>query len=100
MSKFNRLGEYLKQNLWMIFLCLIFLMVTTFVSMILIYVPTWISPKITLVDFKIGTALLGSIMGQVTLLIAISFILRRSKIDEDIQNEADALERYRHGRKH
>jgi len=81
-SKINGVIEALKPRLRMMFLCLIFLMVTTGVSMILIYVPTWINPKITLVGFRIGTALLGSIMGQVTLLIAISFMGRLKKYEK------------------
>lgn len=88
--QFNRLVEALKSRLRLTFLCLIFLSATTFVSVILIYVMSTNSP---ISDTSLGMIIIGSIFGQVTLLIAIPLVDKlgkaKKRMAEDINDELD-----------
>ena len=90
----EKLKEDLKSRLRLMGIATLFLMGTTFASLILICVPTWISPNISLKEIDWGSSILGSIMGQVTLLIAISLRGKIGKamerIREDINDEVKA----------
>jgi len=88
----EKLKRILKPRLQLMVISALFLMGTTFVSLILLCVPTWISPDISLKEIKWGSAILGSIFGQFTLLIALSLTKNRSMKDilkriEDIETE-------------
>ena len=76
MERVEAFFESVKPRLRMMGLCFLFLTGTTFVSISLIYAPTWISPDIFMVDFSLKSAILGSFFGQVTILVAISIIGR------------------------
>ena len=76
MERVEAFLESVKPSLRMMGLCFLFLTVTTFVSVTMIYVPTWISPDIVMVDFSLKSAILGSFFGEVTILMAINIIGR------------------------
>ena len=89
---FGKLMESLKPRLRLAGLCAIFMMGTTFFSLVLIYVPTMLSNKILLTELHLGSAILGSIMGQVTLLIAISMVGVLIEKREKPLDEIDPIE--------
>lgn len=70
----EKLKDFLKVRLRVAGISLFFYMVTTTISVIMIYIPTIISDKIYLPIDKLGAVILGSIFGQVTILIAIKFM--------------------------
>ncbi|MBA7640547.1 hypothetical protein ES703_48216 [subsurface metagenome] len=91
--QFNRLFESLKSRLRVTILCTIFLFTTTFVSVNLIYFMARISTNSPIPDTDLGIMILGSIFGQVTLLIAIPLVDKigkaKKRLAEDITDELD-----------
>ena len=68
----EKLKEALTIKLRLVFGATVFLMITTFISVILLYVPTFLSSSISIPITSLGTIILGSIFGQFTLLIALN----------------------------
>ncbi len=81
MERVKAFFESLKPRMKVMGYCFLFLMGTTFVSVIMIYLPTLISPDIFMADFHLTSAILGSFFGQVTILMAISTIGRLKEIE-------------------
>ncbi len=79
MERVKDFFESLKPRFKIMGLCFLFLTVTTFVSVSMIYVPTLISPDIFMADFNLTSAILGSFFGQITILTAITIIGRLKK---------------------
>ncbi|MBA7491315.1 hypothetical protein ES702_01860 [subsurface metagenome] len=79
MERAKAFFESLKPRLRMIGLCFLFLTGTTFVSVSMIYLPTWISPDVFMIDFSLKSAILGSFFGQVTILMSIEIVGRLKK---------------------
>ena len=68
----EKLREALTIKLRLVFGATVFLMITTLISVILLYVPTFLSPSISIPITSLGSIILGSIFGQFTLLIALN----------------------------
>jgi len=94
MSKIENVKEALKSRARLAALSFLFLVVTTFVSVFSMYSPNWLWPdKYAVSVIDLGSAILGSFMGQVTLLVAmsmISWILKtKDKPDSPQENGTD-----------
>lgn len=86
--QFNRLVEALKSRLRLIVLSSIFLGLTTWISVIMIYIMARIGTKITIPGKSLGMIIIGSIFGQVTLLIAIPLV---DKLGKAVKGMAEVL---------
>lgn len=92
MTNFESIVNDVKHRLRMGFISALFLMGTTLVSLICIALPMISNPE-RLKTFDVGSVIVGSIMGQVVLLIAISVIpelMRRAGIKEAEDDEVDS----------
>ena len=89
--QFNRLFEALKTRLRLMALSFVFLGLTTLVSVILIYITARISTNDAIPGTSLGMIIIGSIFGQVTLLIAIPLVDKlgkaAKKMGEDVKDE-------------
>ena len=84
MSRLENLKETMKERARLAALSTLFLMVTTFVSCFCIYLPYWFWPdKYAITTFDLGSMIVGSFMGQVTLLMAMSMISRIFKKEDE-----------------
>ena len=73
MKRIEKLKEAIKERMRLILLSALFLLVTTFVSCFCLFLPVWLWPhKYTAYD--LGSTIIGSFMGQVILLVAMSVI--------------------------
>jgi len=80
MSKIEDLKEAIRSRARLTALSFLFLASTTFVSVFSMYLPNWLWPnKYAVSVIDLGSAILGSFMGQVTLLVAMSIISRMFK---------------------
>ena len=85
----EKLKEVLTKKLRLVFGATMFLMITTLISVILVYVPTLFSSSISIPITNLGSIILGSIFGQFTLLIALN---ATNKIIEKGQNILQGIE--------
>lgn len=85
----EKLKEALTKKLRLVFGATVFLMITTLISVILVYVPTFLSPNISIPITSLGSIMLGSIFGQFTLLIALN---ATNKITEKGQELLQGIE--------
>jgi len=85
----EKLKEALTKKLRLVFGATVFLMITTLISVILLYVPTFLSPNISIPIISLGSIILGSIFGQFTLLIALN---ATNKITEKGQELLQGIE--------
>jgi len=69
----EKLRDTLKDRVTLICLSFLFFMGTTIISVMIVYLPSWMYPEKYQV-FNLGSTVVGSFMGQVTLLIAMSLI--------------------------
>lgn len=88
----EKLKEALKPRLRLMGIAILFFMGTTFVSLILIYVPSFLSDKISLTKLHFGSAVLGSIMGQTAILFAMSFLSFMASRDKGFQEYLKGIE--------
>jgi len=91
--QFNRLVEALKSRLRLTVLCTIFLGLTTFASIIIICIMARTNTNYPITDTSLGMLILGSLVGQVTLLIAIPLVDKlgkaRKRKGEDVKDELE-----------
>jgi len=85
----EKLKEALTKKLRLVFGATVFLMITTLISVILLYVPTFLSSSISIPITSLGSIILGSIFGQFTLLIALN---ATNKITEKGQELLQGIE--------
>ena len=85
----EKLKEALTKKLRLVFGATLFLMITTLISVILVYVPTFFSSNISIPITSFGSIMLGSIFGQFTLLIALN---ATNKITEKGQELLQGIE--------
>jgi len=85
----EKLKEALTKKLRLVFGATMFLMITTLISVILLYVPTFLSSSISIPITSLGSIILGSIFGQFTLLIALN---ATNKITEKGQELLQGIE--------
>ena len=93
MSKIENAKEGLKRRARLAALSFLFLVVTTFVSVFSMYSPNWLWPEkyaVSVID--LGSAILGSFMGQVTLLVAMSLISRIIKQEDEPDQDFSDIE--------
>jgi hypothetical protein len=89
MSKIEDLKEAIRSRTRLTALSFLFLVGTTFVSVFSMYLPNWLWPdKYAVSVIDLGSAILGSFMGQVTLLVAMSIISRMFK-KKDVEDLPD-----------
>lgn len=67
--------EKVKSHLRLVFLSFVFFVGTTFISVVFIWL-TSVFGKETVLDFNLGATIIGSFVGQVVLLLAMSLISR------------------------
>ena len=73
MERIEKLKEAIKERIRLFLLSALFLLTTTFVSCLCLYLPVWLWPhKYTAYD--LASTIIGSFFGQVTLLTAMSVI--------------------------
>lgn len=84
MSKIENLKEAIRSRMRLAALSCLFLTSTIFVSVFSMYLPNWLWPnKYAVSTIELGSAILGSFMGQVTLLVAMSIISRIFKKEDE-----------------
>ena len=84
MSKIEDLKEAIRSRARLTALSFLFLTSTTFVSVFSVFLPNWLWPdKYAVSAIDLGSAILGSFMGQVTLLVAMSIISRIFKTKDE-----------------
>ena len=74
----EKLKVALKMKLREICVATLFLMGTIFASLIFLLMLIWLSPSISLKEINWGSAILGSILGQVTILVALTFTKKKT----------------------
>lgn len=88
----EKLKEALKPRVRLMGIAILFFMCTTFVSLVLIFVPSFLSNKILMTNLHFGSAVLGSVMGQVTILFALSFLSFMASRDKGFQEYLRGIE--------
>ncbi len=93
MERIEKLKEAMKERIRLILLSALFLLVTTFVSCFGLYLPNWLWPhKYT--AFDLGSTIIGSFFGQVTLLTTMSIInifFKKPDEPEELPAELDGI---------
>ena len=93
MSKIEDLKEAIRSRARLTALSFLFLTSTTFVSVFLVFLPNWLWPdKYAVSVIDLGSAILGSFMGQVTLLVAMSLISRIIKQEDEPDQDFSDIE--------
>jgi len=85
MNKIENVKEAIRSRARLTALSCLFLVMTTFVSVFSMFLPNWLWPnKYAVSTIDLGSAILGSFMGQVTLLVAMSIISRIFKKKDEL----------------
>ena len=88
----EKLKEALTKKLRLVFGATVFLMITTLISVVLVYVPTFFSSNISIPITSLGSIILGSIFGQFTLLIALNATNKITEKGQEILQGIEDLE--------
>lgn len=83
----DALKQSVRERARLAFLSFLFFIGTTLISVLIVWLPSFWNPKAKL-SFNLGSTIIGSFMGQITLLMAMSMIseiFRRER--EDIAKE-------------